>query len=511
MPVIRMKRVLISVYDKTGVVDLARDLLNLGAEIVSTGGTARALGEAGLPVTSVSDVTGFPEVLGGRVKTLHPAIHGGILGLRDDPSQAEEMKVHNLTPIDLVCVNLYPFREVLARGGSPQDLLENIDIGGPSMLRSAAKNYRHVLVLVNPARYGEVISMLRSGGVSMEYRKDLAREAFCHTAEYDALIASYFSGCLSGFPERLAPYYEKAVDLRYGENPHQKAALYTPWRPDEGSVPAARQIQGKELSYNNLADADAALELVREFSRPAVVAVKHQNPCGVGVGEDVVEAYTKAYEGDPISIFGGIVASNRPVKEALAREMAKIFLEVILAPSFSPEALRVFAGKKDVRLLETGDLGPPSVALQARTIRGGLLVQETDLVGDTGSWKTVTKREPTSDEWEDLRFAWLVSKHVKSNAIVVAKSGGTVGVGAGQMSRIDAARIALRHAEDRAGGAVMASDAFLPFSDVVDEAVRFGIGSIIQPGGSVRDAESVEAADRAGLTMVFTGRRHFKH
>jgi phosphoribosylaminoimidazolecarboxamide formyltransferase/IMP cyclohydrolase len=506
-----MRRALVSVYDKSGVVDFSRGLAELGFEIISTGGTARALRDAGCPVLEVSGVTGFPEILGGRVKTLHPRVHGAILGLREDPVQAREMEAHSLVPIDLVCVNLYPFREVLLKGGSHQEIVENIDIGGPSMLRSAAKNYRHVAVLVNPARYGQVLGMLGEGDIPLDYRHELAWEAFKHTAAYDALIASYFSQGAMEFPDRLAPYYEKVMDLRYGENPHQKAALYGLGIRSGPSVIDARQLQGKDLSYNNIADADAALGLAREFDAPVAVAVKHQNPCGVGLGSSPLEAYRKAHDADPVSIFGGIVALNREVDEGTAREMSKVFLEVVLAPSFSDEAARVFSTKKDVRLLETGDMGRPSPGLELRSVAGGLLVQESDLLGDAGEWRVVTGRAPTEDEMENLRFAWAVSKHVKSNAMVAAGGLGTVGIGAGQMSRIEATRIALRQAGERARGAVMASDAFLPFPDVVEEAARSGIRALVQPGGSVKDPESIKAASRAGMAMVFTGRRHFRH
>lgn len=522
---------MISVSDKTGVVDLARGLHELGVEVISTGGTAKALGEAGVPVTPISDVTGFPEILDGRVKTLHPKVHGGLLGRRDLEEHRRQMAEHGIAPIDLVAVNLYPFRATVSRPGvTLEEAVENIDIGGPSMVRSAAKNHRDVIVLVNPERYPEVLQALRErGDLAPERRLALAVEAFRHTAFYDAVIAEYLGGVAGrgwrSFPAELTLAFERAYPLRYGENPHQEAAFYRDPLGDGAVLAAAKQLQGKELSYNNLNDAQAAWALVKEFGDPAAVAVKHANPCGVATASSLAEAYRRAYAADPVSIFGGILAFNRTVDGETAMALADVFLEVIIAPGFSAEARDTLERKRNLRLLEVGGApagggagaagaspAPPARDFDLRRIEGGLLLQGADAPGAAPhEWKCVTRARPEGRDLEELAFAWKVVKHVKSNAIVVAKGMQTLGVGAGQMNRIDAARIALRHAGERARGAHLASDAFFPFPDVVEEAAAAGIRAIVQPGGSVRDEESIRLADEKGLIMLFTGRRHFRH
>ena len=510
-----VKRALISVSDKTGIVEFAGGLCDLGVQIISTGGTAKVLREAGLPVTYISEVTGFPEVLDGRVKTLHPAVHGGILARRtgEHLSQLAELGIGT---IDLVAVNLYPFRETVARPGVTLDeAVENIDIGGPAMVRSAAKNFESVVVVVNPARYGEVLNALRGGGLSFDMRLMLAKEAFAHTASYDAAISAYLEG-LEGeavFPPVLNLCFERALVLRYGENPHQRAAFYVQPGVVGACAGRAEQLSGKELSYNNILDINAAFELVREFSEPAAAIVKHNNPCGCAVAPTLAQAYKKAYEGDPVSAFGGIVALNRPVDAETAREMQKIFLEAVIAPDYDGEALAVLSAKTSLRLLKTGEIaGQTNDRLDMRKVNGGLLVQEADReVLRREDLKVVTRRRPTPQEMEELIFAMTVVKHVKSNAIVVSKNCQLLGVGAGQMNRVGAARIALKQAGEKARGAVMGSDAFFPFGDTVEEAARAGISAIIQPGGSVRDEESIKVADEYGIAMVFTGVRHFKH
>ncbi len=511
------RRALLSVSDKSGIVELAEGLIALGFEIVSTGGTARALSEAGLAVTGAEEVTGFPEILGGRVKTLHPAIHGAILARPDREGQRDELNEHGIIPIELVVVNLYPFEETIAREGvSFEEAVENIDIGGPTMLRAAAKNHAHVAVAVNPQRYAELLAELKSSGqISIETRVQLAAEAFAHTAGYDAAIAAYFrelpEAGMTAYPDRLSLTFNKVQDLRYGENPQQEAAFYASAGPKEG-LADKKQLQGKELSFNNLNDLNAAWELVLEFEGSAAVAVKHANPCGVGLALTQFEAYNLAYEADPVSIFGGVVAFNRPVGAATARELVKIFLEVIAAPQFNEEALKILSAKKDIRLLEIGPAGSGKKSHDLKKVTGGLLIQSADSepVDVTGG-EVVTERAPTAGEWKALNFAQTVVKHVRSNAIVVASEGQTLGIGAGQMNRIGAARIALNQAGERAKGAVLGSDAFFPFPDIVDEAARYGVKAIVQPGGSLRDDESIRLCNRLGLAMVFTGRRYFKH
>ncbi len=511
------RRALISVSDKTGIIDFAGELAGLGFEIISTGGTARAIREAGLEVTDASEVTGFPEILGGRVKTLHPHIHAAILARPDVEEQRREMEKLGITPFELVVVNLYPFEQTVAREGvSLEEAVENIDIGGPTMLRAAAKNHAHLAVVVSPQRYKPVIEELKAKGkIKSETRINLAAEAFSHTAGYDAAIASYFDALpqvSSGlYPERLNRSYEKIQDLRYGENPQQDAAFYASAGPVRG-LAAARQLQGKELSFNNLNDLNAAWEAVLEFDEPTAVAVKHANPCGVGSADNLRDAYVLAFKADPISIFGGVLALNRPVDADAAREMSKIFLEVVAAPKFTGEAVQVFKAKKDIRLLEVDPAGSGQDRFDIKTVSGGILVQTIDREPvDVRAGEVVTERAPTDEEWAALAFAQKVVKHVRSNSIVIAGSNMTYGVGAGQMSRIGAAKIALNQAGDKARGAVLGSDAFFPFPDTVEEAARSGVTAIVQPGGSQKDRESIELCNKHGLAMVFTGRRYFKH
>lgn len=512
-------RALISVSDKTGIVGLAKELAAIGVEIISTGGTAALLQKEGVAVRPVAEVTGFPEILGGRVKTLQPAIHGGILAVRGEQEHMRQLAEHGITPIDLVVVNLYPFKQTISRPEvSMAEAIENIDIGGPTMIRAAAKNFGDVAVVVNPSRYGRIIEELRTGGrVSDELRFELAVEAFQHTAAYDALISRYLwerKPVRENFPRTLTLTYEKVQDLHYGENPHQRAAFYREPFVPAACIAGAQQLHGREMSFNNVNDTNAALELVKEFTGPAVVAVKHANPCGVGIGATTAEAYRKAYEADPVSIFGGIIASNRPVDGETAAEIAKIFAEVVIAPAFTAEALELLTKKKNLRLLQTGDMdaGGSRTRDDLKRVSGGLLIQDADTADlDLAALQVVTERAPTAQEMSDLLFAWKVVKHTKSNAIVLARDGMTVGVGAGQMNRVGAARIATGQAGEKAKGSVLASDAFFPFPDTVEEAVKAGVTAIIQPGGSIKDRDSIEAANAHGIAMVFTGMRHFKH
>lgn len=511
-----MKRALISVSDKSGVVDFARELDRLGFEIVSTGGTAKTLREAGVPVTYISDVTGFPEILDGRVKTLHPRVHGGILAMRSDQHLAQ-LREQDITPIDLVAVNLYPFRETVAKPGvTLEEAIENIDIGGPAMVRAAAKNHRYVLVVVNPQRYGDVLNALGRGEMSEEFRLELAREAFAHTAAYDGAISAYLSGLkepAGGFEDLWQKQYELVQTLRYGENPHQQAAFYRDPSITGPCVGGAEQLHGKELSYNNILDLNSAFECVKEFNDTAVVIVKHNNPCGVACAPNLTDAYIGAYEGDPVSAFGGIVACNVAVDAATAEEMIKIFLEAVISPDYDEEALAILKQKKDLRILKTGPLDVTSSdRIDLRKVNGGLLVQNTDLgVVDNEILRPVTRRAPSKKEMDDLLFAMAVCKHVKSNAIVVAKNKKVLGVGAGQMNRVTSARIALGHAGEAARGSVLASDAFFPFPDTLEEAVKAGVTAVIQPGGSIKDQDSITVADNNDIAMVFTGMRHFRH
>ncbi len=512
-----IRRALISVSDKDGLVDFARGLSENGVELISTGGTKSLLEENGIPVMGISEVTGFPEVLDGRVKTLHPAVHGGLLAVRDSASHQQQMKALGLDYIDLVVVNLYPFQQTIARADATyEEAIENIDIGGPTMLRSAAKNHAFVTVVTDAADYAEVLRQIgENKDTDLETRKRLAAKVFRHTAAYDALISDYLSRQTGEpFPERYTVTFEKVQDLRYGENPHQKAAFYRRPLAGAGNIPGAEQLHGKELSYNNIGDANAALQILKEFSEPAVVAVKHMNPCGVGIGSDIHEAFRKAYDADPVSIFGGIVAANRTLQAATALLLSEIFLEIVIAPDFTAEALEILERKKNIRLLRlnpaSSDPTPAPHVLTA--VEGGMLVQDGDVRPLTDAdIKTATERQPTEDELKQLLFGWKVVKHVKSNAIVLVKDNQTVGVGAGQMNRVGSAKIAAEQAGERAKGSVLASDAYFPMGDTVELAAQAGVTAIIQPGGSIRDQESIDAANRHGIAMVFTGVRHFKH
>lgn len=510
-----MKRALISVSNKDGIIPFASQLVELGVEIVSTGGTKKAIQEAGLPVIGISDVTGFPEILDGRVKTLHPNIHGGLLAMRESDDHLAQLEKHNIQPIDLVVVNLYPFQQTIAKPDVTfADAIENIDIGGPSMLRAAAKNHKHVTVVVDPTDYDTVIAQVKADGkVNQETRARLAAKVFRHTAAYDAVIAEYLTKEVNEeSPESLTVTFEKKQDLRYGENPHQKAAFYKKPLGAANSIANGTQIHGKELSYNNINDADAALAIVKEFSEPAAVAIKHMNPCGVGVGATIEQAFDKAYAADPVSIFGGIIALNREVDAATAMKMKEIFLEIIIAPSFTEEALEILTAKKNLRLLTLPFTPDEKIEKRLTSIHGGLLVQDEDTFGLEDANVTVaTKREPTEEEWAALKMAWKVVKHVKSNAIVLVKDDMTVGVGAGQMNRVGSAKIAIEQAGENVVGSVMGSDAFFPMSDTVEAAGKAGVTAIIQPGGSIRDEDSIKKADELGIAMVMTGVRHFKH
>lgn len=523
-----VRRALLSVSDKDGLDRLAAALARHGVELVSTGGTAARLRELGHEVRDVSDLTGFPEMMDGRVKTLHPKVHGGLLAVRDNPEHQAAADAHGIAPIDLVVVNLYPFQQTVARGAERGEVIENIDIGGPSMVRSAAKNHAYVAVLTDPADYGALIEELEAhGGTSLSLRRRLAGKAYALTAAYDSAIASWFAFADAGelFPDTLALALGKAEELRYGENPHQQAALYLPQSRAVAGVAGARQVQGKALSYNNLNDADAALELISEFrgQAPACVIVKHANPCGVAHGEELLGAYRAALRCDQVSAFGGIVALNRPLDGATARAIVEIFTEVVIAPEADEEAIAAFASKKNLRLLLTGNLPDPRrPGLALKSIAGGVLVQGRDngVILDS-ELKVVTRRQPTAREVADCRFAWTVAKHVKSNAIVYARDGVTAGIGAGQMNRRDSARIAAAKAreaaethgwgEPRTVGSAVASDAFFPFADGLLAAAEAGATAVIQPGGSIRDDEVIAAADEAGLAMIFTGMRHFRH
>jgi len=518
-PMQKVARALISVSDKKGILDLGKRLAKLGVEILSTGGTARALREAQVPVRDVSDFTGFPEMLDGRVKTLHPRVHGGILG-RATEEHRQQMREHGIDAIDLVVVNLYPFRETVARGASFEDVIENIDIGGPAMVRSAAKNHERVTVVVDPADYDRVLGEIEAHGeIPQSLRFELCRKAFAHTAAYDGAIASHLGrlaengAAISDFSATMHPALHLDRTLRYGENPHQKAAFYAWDAPSGMSLAQADVIQGKELSYNNLLDLDAAMKLCAEFSSPVACIIKHTNPCGIAVSKGgVLEAYKLARETDPVSAFGGIVALNRKVEEDLARLMAEVFLECVVAPEFSPEALKVFSAKKNLRLLRAAIAKPAQGQLDLRTVSGGILVQATDAITCAASAaKVVSQRTPTPAELDDLDFAWRVSKHVKSNAIVFAGGGRTLGVGAGQMSRVDSVKLAVMKAQLPLVGSVLASDAFFPFRDGLDEAAKAGVTAVIEPGGSVRDDEVIAAANQHNIALLFSGERHFRH
>jgi phosphoribosylaminoimidazolecarboxamide formyltransferase/IMP cyclohydrolase len=507
----KIQRVLISVTDKSGIADFARELHNLGAEIISTGGTARLIRESGIPVKNVAEVTGFPEMLDGRVKTLHPKIAGGILAIRDNPAHMRALEEQGITPIDMAVVNLYRFEDVAARKDAPrEELIENIDIGGPTMIRAAAKNYQDVAVVVSPADYPAIVEELRGSGgaLSAETKWRLARTAFRTTAAYDTAISARLdredgAGVL---PLRLDVHAPRLMDLRYGENPHQSAALYG--KAGSG-IAGARQLHGKELSYNNLVDLDAAWQLACEFTAPAAAIIKHTNPCGCAEQATLAEAYRKAYECDPVSAYGSVLAFNRPVDDETAREIAKTFVEAIAAPDYTPPALEILGAKKNLRLMH---VAPEPAGLVVKSISGGYLAQSADTATlDRSTAVVKTKRAPTDDEWRALEFGWKVAKHVKSNAIVYALPGQTVGVGAGQMSRVDSVKIGAMKAVLPLAGTVVASDAYFPFPDGVEEAVKNGATAFIEPGGSIRDADVIAAADRLGVAMVFTGIRHFRH
>lgn len=515
-------KALISVSDKTGIVEFAKGLVALGWEILSTSGTMKLLKESGVPVTSVSDVTGFPEICDGRVKTLHPKIHGALLARRDIPEHMKELKDNDIDTIDLVCVNLYPFRETIAKPDvTMEDAVEHIDIGGPSMLRSAAKNWESVTVVCNPADYETILSEIKAdGNTTRETRLKLSAKAYTHTAEYDMAISTYMRA-QAGLPEKLFLEYDLKQELRYGENPHQEAKFFASTVKEPFSLATAEQLNGKELSYNNIQDANATLNIAREFDEPFCVGVKHMNPCGSATGKTIAEAWKKAYEADKTSIFGGIVAANREIDLETAQMLKPIFLEIVMAPSFAPDALELLCTKKNLRVLKVDMSKDNTVRKQYVSMNGGMLVQDRDInTKPVSAEQCVTEAKPTAEQLADLEFAWKIVKHVKSNAIVVAKNGMTYGVGAGQMNRIGSAEIALKQAQATlkeegkdimTEGLVLASDGFFPFNDCVALAAEYGIKAIVQPGGSIRDEDSVKLADEKGITMLFTGERHFKH
>ena len=510
-----MKRALVSVSDKTNLVSFVQNLVELGYEIISTGGTKKTLEEAGMNVIAIDAVTGFPEILEGRVKTLHPMVHGGLLAKRDDIHHQEQVAQNNIEYIDLVCVNLYPFAKTIQNPeATHEDKIENIDIGGPSMLRSAAKNFNDVTVVVDANDYDLIISEIHEyGNTTLKTRQMLAGKVFNHTAAYDAMIANYFNEINEvEVPEKLTVTYDLKQTLRYGENPHQKAAFYQTLHKPSYSVVASEQLHGKELSYNNIADTNAALEILSEFEGAAAVAVKHMNPCGVGLGSTIEEAYTKAYEADSTSIFGGIVALNREVSKELAEELHKIFLEIVVAPSFTQDALDILKQKKNIRLLTTDMTERLQPGQKLVSVKGGLLVQELDtLQVNKEDLECVTEAKPTEEDLKQLLFGFQVCKHVKSNAITLVKNDMTIGVGAGQMNRVGSAKIALEQAGALADGAYLASDAFFPMPDTVELAAKYGVKAIIQPGGSIKDQDSIDACNKHGIAMVFTKIRHFKH
>ena len=510
-----MKRALVSVSDKTNLVPFVSGLVELGYEIISTGGTKKALEDNGIKTIGISEVTDFPEIMDGRVKTLHPKVHGALLCVRDNPDHVRQIEELGIQYIDLVCVNLYPFKETVQKPGvSHEEIIENIDIGGPSMLRSASKNYKFIPVLCDPSDYDGVLKELRENGetcpVTREY---LAAKVFRHTASYDTMIASYLTERTGEkYPEKFTITFDKVQELRYGENPHQSAAFYKGMNP-QYSLANAKQLHGKELSYNNIQDGNAAIEILKDFEgQPAVVGLKHMNPCGVGIGKTIEEAWDKAYEADPVSIFGGIVAFNEPIHAAVAEKLSKIFLEIIIAPAFDEDAFEILSKKKNIRLMQLDTSLEVNARYKVTNVNDGLLVQDIDdhkiTVEDL---RCVTNRKPTEEELEQLLFAWKVVKHVKSNAIVLVKDNMTIGVGAGQMNRVGAAKIAIEQAGEKAKGSIMSSDAFFPMPDTVEEAVKAGVTAIIQPGGSIKDQLSIDVCNEHGIAMVFTGVRHFKH
>lgn len=510
------KRALVSVSDKTGLVEFVKGLVDLGWEIIATGGTQKLLEQSGIHTTGISEVTGFPEILDGRVKTLHPKVHGGILARRELPEHMETLRENGIETIDLVCVNLYPFRETIAKEGvTLEDAIEHIDIGGPSMVRSAAKNWRDVTIVCNPADYPTVLAELReNGSTSLETRLQLSAKAYTHTAEYDMCIATYMRA-QAGLPEKLFLEYEIKQPLRYGENPHQDARFFAAPAPESYSLAFGRQIQGKELSYNNIQDANAALNIVRDWTdEPFCVALKHMNPCGAAVGKTIEEAWQAAYEADKVSIYGGIVAVNRTLTAEVARGMKPIFLEIVIAPSFEKEALEILSTKKNLRVMEVDMTPSDKPIMQYISVNGGMLAQHLDTTVETVTPEMcVTRVKPTKEQMADLEFGWKIVKHVKSNAIAVVRDGHTIGIGAGQTNRVGSAEIALKEAQN-AGfteGLILASDGFLPFDDTVALAAEYGVTAIVQPGGSIRDADAIAKADELGITMLFTGVRHFKH
>jgi phosphoribosylaminoimidazolecarboxamide formyltransferase / IMP cyclohydrolase len=513
---VHVRRALLSVSDKRGIVDLAKGLAALGVELVSTGGTATALREAGLEVRPVDDLTGFPEMMDGRLKTLHPKLHGGLLGIRDNQEHVDAANAAGIEWIDLVVVNLYPFERTAARRGvEDQEVVENIDIGGPTMIRAAAKNHAFTAVCVRPESYDAILDELQTSGgkLSVDTRRSLAGEAFALTARYDTAIARWFSEQTEDFPPLFLRAFEKVTDLRYGENPHQRAAFYTQIGERRHVLSMVQQRHGKELSFNNLLDLDSAKTTLRDFEIPACVIIKHNNPCGVAVAATAAEAYAKAFACDPVSAFGGIIAINRPIDAALAEALSKQFIEVLIAPGYDDAAFEILTRKENVRIMEDKERRRPTgIQLNLRQIDGGMLVQDADVdIDERENMEVVTSVAPTEAQWADLLFAWRVSRHVKSNAIVLARDLATIGIGAGQMSRVDSVRLSVEKAQSPVAGSALASDAFFPFADGPELAVQAGVTSIIQPGGSVRDDEVIAAADAAGLAMVLTRRRHFKH
>ena len=514
-----IKRAILSVSDKTGIVEPARRLADKGVTLLSTGGTMKAIAQAGIPVTGVSDVTGFPECLDGRVKTLHPMIHAGLLAVRENPEHMAQIRELGVEPIDMVVINLYPFRQTIAKPGVTfEEAVENIDIGGPTMLRAAAKNAQDVVVVIDPADYGRVMDEFEAtGDVSLATKRYLQYKVFEHTAQYDCMIQQYLRAQLPGdnrFPDKLTVTFEKVQGMRYGENPHQGAAFYRDLGDVAGTLPAARQLHGKELSYNNINDTNGALELLREFDTTAVVAVKHGNPCGVGVADDVAEAYRLAYEADPVSVFGGIVVTNATVDAATAEQMARIFLEIVVAPAYTDAALEILTRKKNLRVLQldTTHRAYPAGERVLRKVAGGLLVQDIDdALLPEGELKVVTDRAPTEKQMQDLLLAWKIVKHTKSNGIAIARDNQSLGIGPGQVNRIWSTQMAIERSGEKVRGAALASDAFFPFDDCVKACAEAGIACIIQPGGSIRDQDSIDACNKYGIAMVFTGMRHFKH
>ncbi|WET80389.1 bifunctional phosphoribosylaminoimidazolecarboxamide formyltransferase/IMP cyclohydrolase [Amycolatopsis sp. QT-25] len=511
-----VRRALIGVSDKAGLLELATGLHAAGVEIVSTGGTAKVIANAGVPVTPVEQVTGFPESLDGRVKTLHPRVHAGLLADRDRPEHVEQLKQLDIAPFDLLVVNLYPFTQTVASGASPEDCVENIDIGGPAMVRAAAKNHNSVAVVVDPSRYEWVLDRVAAGGFELADRKRLAARAYAHTAAYDTAVASWFANVYapaddSGFPDFTGATWERGDVLRYGENPHQKAALYKHWRP---GLAHAEQLHGKAMSYNNYVDTDAARRAAHDFDAPAVAIIKHANPCGIAVGEDIAEAHRKAHACDPVSAYGGVIATNRPVSREAAEQISEVFTEVVLAPDFDAEALEILQRKKNVRLLKLPAITSPD-SIEFRPISGGMLVQTVDTIAaegdDRANWTLATGAPADERTLADLEFAWRSLRAVKSNAILLANDGATVGIGMGQVNRVDSSRLAVSRAGDRAKGSVAASDAYFPFPDGLEVLLEAGVRAVVQPGGSIRDAEVIAAAEAAGVTLYLTGTRHFAH